>query len=373
MAGPIARWAGAEQPAITDGVRGEGLPIYSVFGPDRDFVGVRVQTWRGYSSLIQLIITVPGREPYRLDALRWMTYDKFPIAGVALPLTVSRSDPSAVRIEWDEVPDVNELIRTNAPIVSDPDRVEAGLREAKKRAVATAIDNTDAQLDEYARAYSQSLAPGQFAAIVRGLRGEADADPGAGPARLPANQPSARVLAHTYPRATDDDGASAIRVGGSRMLLSVHEPGRPRYGYLWRGIMHTSRFFSNWCDIPVTIKRNGDIRIEWHQMETTTDYALSRLERAGAETKAALDALTTPQPSQEMQKLIEMAVPESKRAEVEAQLAQASAENWANPLAAPTPPNDPAALLQQLADLHAAGAITDDEYDLERRRVLDQI
>jgi hypothetical protein len=157
------------------------------------------------------------------------------------------------------------------------------------------------------------------------------------------------------------------------MLLSVHEPGRPRYGYLWRGIMHTSRFFSNWCDIPVTIKRNGDIRIEWHQMETTTDYALSRLERAGAETKAALDALTTPQPSQEMQKLIEMAVPESKRAEVEAQLAQASAENWANPLAAPTPPNDPAALLQQLADLHAAGALTDDEYDLERRRVLDQI
>jgi len=348
--------AGPAQPTIPDGVRGEGIPAYSVLGPDRHFAGVRVQTLHGYSAVIPLIIVVPGREPYRVDVLRWMTFDKFPIAGLALPVTVDRADPAVVRIEWDEVPDVEELIRANALIFSDPDRVAVELRDLNQRATATAVDQVDEQLDDYARSFGSSLEAGQFAGMLHALRGELDTSSGATPVRIPPDQPSARVLAHTMPRWNQADGSSGIPLSGSRMLLSVNDPGKPRYGYLWQGVMHTRRAFTSWSDIPITIDRNGSVDVEWNQMETTTDYALGQLQRAGAQTQAAIDALGTSDADM-MRRLIDSAVPESRRAEVEAQLAQA----------------DRAAQLQQLAARHAAGALTDDEYRAERRRVLDQI
>jgi len=388
VAGRIERWAGAAQPEIVDGVRGTGLPVYSVFGMDTDFTGKRISTIHGYSSTVQLVVTVPDRAPYTIDLLRWMEHDKFPIAGAPLPLTVERDDPTKIRIEWDEVPDVDAMIRAGATVFTDPDTAEANLRAAMTTSVQAVIENVDAQADRIAQMIGSSLPPGQVKSILQELRGDVDGGSTTQATRLPPDRPSARVIAHTR-RESDDDG-TALVIGRSQMLLSVSVPGRPRYGYHWHGMMHTRRFFAEWSDLPIEIKRNGHVDIDWREMDTVMDIAFREVKRAGAAMETKIAGLQDGSlMAERMQSLVNAAAPDpEQRAKLQAQFDEAMQRPWANPLApppsasaasaasaaTPTPAAaDPAALLEQLAQLHAAGALTDDEYAAERQRVLDQI
>jgi hypothetical protein len=306
-----------------------------------------------------------------------MTYDKFPVAGTPVPITVARDDPSKVRIEWDEIPDVDDLIRDGARVFTDPDAVEANLRAAMTKSVETVIEQIDDRADEVARAAGANLAPGQLKSMLHDMRGEVEGGTKLEPTRLPSDQPSARVIAHT--RLTTLEDGTATQIAGSQMLLSVSVPGQPRYGYRWKGTIHTQRFFALWSDVPIEVKRNGKIDIQWKKMDSVADIALRELKRANAEMQTKIAGLQSGEDSAAlMQQLIAGAAPDpEQRAVIEQQLAQASTMPWANPLAPPgatvAPPTDTSALLEQLRELHAAGALTDDEYAAERQRVLDQI
>jgi hypothetical protein len=225
-----------------------------------------------------------------------------------------------------------------------------------------------------------TLEPGQVRNVLHEMRGKLDGGSTRAPARIPSDQPSARVIAFTQ---QVGDGENAILQGNQQMILSVAIPGQPRYGYRWRGIIHTRRFFAEWTDLPIRVSRRGHVDIEWHEVDSVLDVAAQEVKRAGEQMEQRLADLQNGGPQRMMQQLIEsVATDPAQRALLEQQVAEASSQPWANPLAPPPPPTsppsgpattDPAALLAQLADLRAAGALTDAEYATERQKILDQI
>jgi len=126
------------------------------------------------------------------------------------------------------------------------------------------------------------------------------------------------------------------------VLLSVAIPGRSRFGVRWRGRIPPRHHLPEWSDIPVTVAADGGIDIPWERITSLVGQATQRAEARGASLQAMLDA--SPRPA------------------------------WTPgvPLAASAAP-DVATQLAQLDDLHAAGALTDEELASERARVLDTI
>ena len=283
----LDRSDGASQPTIVDGIRGIGLPVHSVLGADSDLTGKRLGVF-SYSASVPLVIRVPGRKPYTIDLLRRMTHKKLPVVGTAMPVTVDRDDPSKVRIEWDEVPDVDDMIRDGSPAFTDPDTVEANVRAAMTDALDTVIESVDEQADAFAQSLDTTLAPGQVKSVLQQLRGDVEAGSKAQVPRIPADQPSARVLGIAGHITEQNEGyVWAIH---SRMLLSIRVPNRPRYGYRWSGMLHTSRVITEWSDIPIKLKRNGDVDIQWREMDTAADVALRAVERGHDEMQARMAA-----------------------------------------------------------------------------------
>jgi hypothetical protein len=145
-------------------------------------------------------------------------------------------------------------------------------------------------------------------------------------------EPTARVL--------------AVSPGQVRfeVLLSVAVPGRPRFGVRWHGRVHKTKHIPEWGEIPVRVGPDDKVEILWDQLRSVLDHVAGRVDAAGATLQAMLD--------------------------------EPSGPAWTPgvPLTPPAPSRpDPAAQLQQLVDLHAAGVLTDEELAAERARVLAQI
>jgi hypothetical protein len=215
------------QPTIRDGISGEGLVTKSAAGPDSS--GFREEKgftggFRRFSATTPMIVRVPGHPPFHITPQRLASREKYAVVGMRLPLVLSR-DLSRVRIEWDQVPTVDELIERGERMFTDPDSVAAELESAWIEVAAHAG--------------------------------------GSPPHRTPRpvfDRPTARVIAVGH-GANDHDTV----IGKWELLLSVSVPGRPRFGYrITRGIPRKALVLPG-ADIPVEVNADG-VGVPWDQI-----------------------------------------------------------------------------------------------------------
>jgi hypothetical protein len=57
------------------------------------------------------MVSRPGHRPYKLEHEERVPRAKSPVQGDALPVTVSLTDPSRLRIDWDAAPDLADRAR----------------------------------------------------------------------------------------------------------------------------------------------------------------------------------------------------------------------------------------------------------------------
>jgi hypothetical protein len=221
------------QPLIRDGLRGEGLVTKSAAGPDvaggsgenQGWTG----TWRLFTATTPMIVTVPDHPRFAISPQRLASRRRYAVIGMRLPLTVSRNLRS-VRIEWDEVPTIDELIAGGAPTFTDPDSVAAELRQ-------------------------------QWADVASPIGGV----PPQRRSRTPIDGPSARVMAVGH-------GANDHRtpIGKWELLLSVSVPGRPRFGYRYTKKLPRRLILLPGTDVPVKTAGSG-LEIQWDRVESAWD------------------------------------------------------------------------------------------------------
>lgn len=68
---------------------------------------------------VTLVVSAEGLAPYSVDHKCTAKAVKWPRPGMTLPVTVDRSEPTRLRIEWDEVPEAGELHRAQAAAMVD--------------------------------------------------------------------------------------------------------------------------------------------------------------------------------------------------------------------------------------------------------------
>jgi hypothetical protein len=156
------------------------------------------------------------------------------------------------------------------------------------------------------------------------------------------------------------------------ILLSVHMPGRGRYGLRWKGTIHGLKLLAEWSDVPVTIDpgRPDKVEILWDEIPSGLAEVTGRLHAAGDDLRSQIAAAPASDAAM-FQQLISAAIPDAgQRAAVQQQIASALQGSPAVPQ--PAAP-DPLDQLEQLAKLRDAGALTDAEFAAEKARVLGQV
>lgn len=78
--------------------------------------------------VINGIVSASGLMPTAVEHQGIARTRKWPRAGQVLPITVDRSDPTRIRIEWDEVPDTWDAARDNAERVARSMRTGSQVR-----------------------------------------------------------------------------------------------------------------------------------------------------------------------------------------------------------------------------------------------------
>jgi hypothetical protein len=224
------------QPVIRDGTSGEGLVTRSAAGPDSSGYGEQqgfTGGFRRFSATTPMIVRVPGHPPFHITPQRLASREKYAVVGMRLPLTVSR-DLRRIRIEWDQVPTVNELIARGERMFTDPDSVAAELESAWVQVAAHAG--------------------------------------GTAPHRTPRpvfDRPTARIIAVGH-GANDHESI----IGKWELLLSVAVPGRPRFGYRFTEKVPRKALLLPTADIPVEV--DGDrVRIPWDQIGSVDKFVAS--------------------------------------------------------------------------------------------------
>jgi Short C-terminal domain len=249
------------QPMIRDGITGEGLVTKSAAGPDSSGVGEKQGFTGGFhrfSATTPMIVRVAGHPPFHVTPQRLASREKYAVVGMRLPLLVSR-DLRRVRIEWDQVPTVDDLIARGERMFTDPDSVAAELESAWIEVAAHAG--------------------------------------GAPPYRTPRpvyDRPTARVIAVGH-GANDHE---TIIVGKWELLLSVAVPGRPRFGYRFTDKVPRKALLFPASDIPVEI--DGDrVRIPWDRIGSVDKFVSSLASVAQAARSASPVTSAAPAPPAE--------------------------------------------------------------------------
>lgn len=231
------------QPVIRDGTSGEGLVTRSAAGPDSSGYGEQqgfTGGFRRFSATTPMIVRVPGHLPFHVEPQRLASREKYAVIGMRLPLVVSR-DLRRIRIEWDQVPTVDELIARGERMFTDPDSVVAELESAWIE-VAAHAGGTPPQ---------------------RRWRPIFD-------------RPIARIMAVGHGA---NDHQSMI--GKWELLLSVAVPGRSRFGYRFTDKVPRKALVLPGADIPVEV--DGDrVRIPWDQIGSMDKFVSSLASAAHA-------------------------------------------------------------------------------------------
>jgi hypothetical protein len=362
-----------------------GLIPQGMFGPVQDgepiadgvaATALVVSGNSGYSDLAnwtgsyRLQVTVPGREPYLVEHTSWIIREKHPVPGVQLPVTVSRTDPNELRVEWDRAPTIDQLITANDPAIVDPERTWRRLEP-----LAHLFVGTDQARLESARNAMQSYLPANSVLLqdVDRMVGTGSSDPGTSPwqaAALPGwppKDPGKRTAAtalvvdvshNPYPYMTGDSfmpGSHFASRGGTlecspwhylgRLLLCIVLPSGSRYGAYLRTRVHTKHMGPV---LPVTVDPDdrADIDIEWKAAPDASIAEAARIDKA-TEHMAAV-------------------------AKESLALQQSMWDAYTAPQRA-TAPRDIAAELSRLDQLHANGVLTDAELAEQRAKLLDSI
>jgi hypothetical protein len=326
-------------PQIRDGVAGDAVVI------DADAYGSiehgRVVTTGGggfghWLGEVRVVVRLPGEQPYQARVPHWMTRERYPVPGEVVPVTVERGDHSKVLLAWDALAEIDELVASGAPLLTDPDSVQRTVAEA---VTASERGKIEEGLDLQVQMLEQ-LGQGAQADAVRQALGAAAAPhmPSADIAPrppAPADRPTARIVS-IMGDGTDTQVGSRVR---TEFLLSVNVPGQPRYGVRWKGFEHTHRAYELWSDIPVEVDPGHADRIDilWDEMGAAASAVADRLQAASGEMQAKLARVT------EMQQ--------------QAMAAYAGA-------------GVPLDQIERLAKLHDAGALTDEEFAAEKARIL---
>jgi hypothetical protein len=232
---PINIWGGVE-PWIRDGVRGEAISIKSAASPawsrssQPDGGNDTSGTYRWWTCETWLVARALEIAPVWVTSARKMTREKYLIPGLRVPVTISQRNPSKVKIEWDEVPTIDELIARGDPLFTNPDATRPAIRDAMT---------------------------------------SAGVDPFPSRAREEIDGPNARVIAF------GTGGPDGNLFTGKRkvdLLLSVALPGRSRFGYRWQGKAPTNRFVQPGTNIRILYDaaRPDDVDIPWDEVGATT-------------------------------------------------------------------------------------------------------
>jgi Short C-terminal domain len=243
------------QPVIRDGVSGEGLVTKSAAGPDSSGFGQEQGFTGGYRRFVAttpMIVQVSGHPPFHVSPQRLASREKYAVVGMRLPLVVSR-DLRRIRIEWDGVHTVDELITRGERMFTDPDSVAAELESAWIEVAAHAGGSPP----------------------YRTLRPVFD-------------RPTARVIAVGH-GANDHE----TLIGKWELLLSVSVPGRPRFGYRFTKRVPRKALLLAGSDIPVEVDA-GDVQIPWDQIGSLQNFASSLASAAHAARSAAPIAAVAP-------------------------------------------------------------------------------
>jgi hypothetical protein len=246
------------QPVTRDGTNGEGLVTRSAAGPDSSGYGGQqgfTGGFRRFSATTPMIVRVPGHPPFHVEPQRLASREKYAVIGMRLPLVVSR-DLRRIRIEWDQVPTVDELIERGERMFTDPDSVAAELESAWIEVAA----------------HAGGMPP------QRRWRPVFD-------------RPMARIMAIGHGA---NDHQSMI--GKWELLLSVAVPGCPRFGYRFTDKVSRKALLLPGADIPVEV--DGErVRIPWDQIGSM-DKFVSSLASAGRAARSASPVASVASPPQ---------------------------------------------------------------------------
>jgi hypothetical protein len=75
---------------------------------------------------MQLVVQADGVPPTAVSFNGLVHYDRWPVPGMVLPVTVDRADPQSVSVEWDEVPSRAERSQQHAEGLAATMRGEEG-------------------------------------------------------------------------------------------------------------------------------------------------------------------------------------------------------------------------------------------------------
>jgi hypothetical protein len=239
------------QPTVSDGLKGEGLVTRSAAGPDSSGQGENqgfTGGFRRFSATTPMIVRVAGHPPFHVEPQRLASREKYAVIGMHLPLRVSR-DLRRIRIEWDQVPTVDELIARGARMFTDPDSVAAELEAAWIEVVA-----------------------------------HAGGTPPQRRWRPVFDRPTARIMAVGH-------GANDHQtlIGKWELLLSVAVPGRPRFGYRFTEKVPRKALVLPGVDIPVEVD-GARVQIPWDQVGSMDKFVSGLASAAKAARSAALAA-----------------------------------------------------------------------------------
>jgi hypothetical protein len=228
-------------------------PDSSGYGEQKGFTG----GFRRFSATTPMIVRVPGHPPFHVTPQRLASREKYAVVGMRLPLVVS-TDLRRVRIEWDQVPTVDELIARGERMFTDPDSVAAELESAWIEVAAHAG--------------------------------------GTPPRRTPRpvfDRPTARIIAVGH-GANDHESV----IGKWELLLSVAVPGRPRFGYRFTQKVPRKALLFPTADIPVDV--DGDrVRIPWDQIGSVDKFVSNLAALAQTARSASPRASVSPSPPAE--------------------------------------------------------------------------
>jgi sporulation protein YlmC with PRC-barrel domain len=229
---PINILAGGGEPWIRDGVRGEAISIKSAASPawarssDPEGGNDTSGTYRWWTCETWLVASAPGIQPVWVTSSRHMTRERYLIPGLRVPVTISQKKSTRVRIEWDEVPKIDDLIARGDPLFTNPDATRPLIRDAMASAgVAPPPPRPREEID------------GPNARVISFGGGGPDGNP------------------FTNKRKVD-------------LLLSVAIPGRARFGYRWQGKAPTDRLVQPGTNIRVLYDpaRPDEVDIPWDEV-----------------------------------------------------------------------------------------------------------
>ena len=271
MALNVTGMLGSGEPRVRDGVLGEAISLTAAASPETsrnsssEGGGYSSSgTYKWWSCTTQVIVGFPGIQPVFVSSYRRMTREKYLIPGLRVPVTVSRSDATRFRIEWDDVPTIDELIADGDALFTDPDATRPAIRESWAAA---------------------GLAP----------RPE--------PPRNQVDGPSARVVSFGGAGNAPSPFTSQRRVD---LLLSVAIPGEPRFGHRFQGKAPRQRIVRPGTNIPVLYDpaRPRQVDIPWDEIGTTVpELAQAAMANAAAVRGGGVPPAAAPDPLDLLERL----------------------------------------------------------------------